>query len=152
MPATFNGLGIQFQYPDNWKLDDSDAMLGRKSVTVFSPGGAFWTVAAHSGTADPAKMAGAIVKTMLKVYEGLETEEVCETIAGHDLMGFDLSFFCLDLTNTAQIRGVHLANTTYTIFCQADDAEFKKVKMVFLAMSTSLINYLTAISETEPST
>jgi hypothetical protein len=149
MPATFNGLGIQFQYPDNWKLDDSDAMLGRKSITVYSPGGAFWTVAVHSGTADPGKMVEAIVKTMQKVYEGLETEEVCETIAGHDLMGFDLSFFCLDLTNTAQVRGIQLGNTTYTIFCQADDAEFKTLKLVFLAISTSLLNHLKTISKTE---
>ena len=59
MPAHFDSLGISFQYPDNWTLDDSDALLGRKSVTVYSPGGAFWSVAIHSGTADPAKLAAA---------------------------------------------------------------------------------------------
>jgi len=147
MPAIFEGLGVQFQYPENWRLDDSDALLGRKSVTVYSPGGAFWTVAVHSGPADPAKLAGTIVDTMRQVYEGLEAEEVSETIAGHEVAGFDLSFFCLDLTNTAQIRGFHLGNTTYTIFCQADDMEFKQARLVFLAMSTSLVNYLRAMLE-----
>ena len=41
MPARFDKLGISFQYPENWTLDDSDALLGRKSVTVYSPGGRF---------------------------------------------------------------------------------------------------------------
>ena len=44
MPAQFDSLGISFQYPENWTLDDSDALLGRKSITVYSPGGAFWAV------------------------------------------------------------------------------------------------------------
>ena len=41
MPARFDSLGISFQYPDNWTLDDSDARLGRKSVTVYGPEGPF---------------------------------------------------------------------------------------------------------------
>ena len=28
MPAHFDRLGISFQYPDNWTLDDSDALFG----------------------------------------------------------------------------------------------------------------------------
>ena len=57
MPATFEKLGISFQYPENWTLDEQDALAGRKSVTVYSPGGAFWTVAVHSKAADPAELA-----------------------------------------------------------------------------------------------
>ena len=67
MPAHFDSLGISFQYPDNWTLDDSDALLGRKSVTVYSPGGAFWSVAIHSEAAEPAepaKLAAAIVDAL----------------------------------------------------------------------------------------
>ena len=75
MPARFDKLGISFQYPENWTLDDSDALLGRKSVTVYSPGGAFWSVAIHSGSADPAKLAAAVVETMKKEYPGLEVDE-----------------------------------------------------------------------------
>ena len=51
MPAEFNNLGISFQYPDNWTLDDSDARLGRTSVTVYGRGGAFWSMAIHAGAA-----------------------------------------------------------------------------------------------------
>lgn len=147
MPATFEGLGLQFQYPENWTLDDSDALLGRKSVTVYSPGGAFWTVAIHPSSADPAKLISAVVKTMQGIYDSLELEEVLDNIAGYDLLGYDLNFYCLDLTNTAEIRSLRAGHAIYTIFCQSDDREFEQIGLVFRAISTSLLNHLRAISE-----
>jgi hypothetical protein len=142
MPAHFDGLGISFQYPDNWTLDDSDALLGRKSVTVYSPGGAFWTVAIHSGSADPAKLTAAIVEAMQQEYEGLESQQTDETTAGYDLAGYDLAFYCLDLTNTAHIRSFRFAHTAYTIYYQAEDREYEHVRMVFQAMTVSLLKGL----------
>ena len=139
MPATFDSLGISFQYPDNWTLDDSDALLGRKSVTVYSPGGAFWTVAIHSGSADPAKLALAIVDTMKQTYEGLEAEETEETVAGRRLIGHDMAFYCLDLTNTAEVRGFRVGHTSYTVFFQAEDREFQQIRRVFQAMTATLL-------------
>ncbi|MFZ1933440.1 MAG: hypothetical protein WCB27_24510 [Thermoguttaceae bacterium] len=142
MPARFDKLGISFQYPDNWTLDDSDALLGRKSVTVYSPGGAFWTVAIHAGSADPAKLAAGVLDAMKKEYPGLEIDEAFEMVAGHDLVGYDLAFYYLDLINTALIRSLRVGQTSYTIFCQAEDREFDHVRLVFQAMTTSLVSSL----------
>lgn len=142
MPARFDKLGVSFQYPDNWTLDDSDARLGRQSVTVYSPGGGFWSVAIHSGSAEPAELAAAVVEAMRKEYGWLEAEETHETVAGHDLLGYDLAFYCLDLTSTAQVRSLRTAQTTYTIFCQAEDREFEQLQMVFQAMTVSLLRFL----------
>jgi hypothetical protein len=142
MPARFDKLGISFQYPDNWTLDDSDALLGRKSVTVYSPGGAFWSVAIHSGSADPVKLATTALEAMKREYPGLEIDEVFEMVAGHDLIGYDLAFYYLDLINTALIRGLRVGQTCYTIFCQAEDREFDQLRMVFQAMTTSLVSSL----------
>jgi hypothetical protein len=142
MPAEFNGLGISFQYPDNWTLDDSDAKLGRRSVTVYSPGGAFWSVAVSSGTADPKKLADAVVEAMRKEYPDIETEEAEETLAGHDLIGYDLAFYCLDLTNTAGVRCLAFANSSYTIYCQAEDREYQRIGLVLKAMTISLLSGL----------
>jgi hypothetical protein len=142
MPARFNRLGISFQYPDNWTLDDSDAVLGRKSVTVYSPGGAFWSVAIHSGSAGPAKLAATAIEAMKQEYPGLEAEETQESIAGHDLVGYDLAFYYLDLTNTAMIRCFRIAHTSYTIFCQGEDRDFAQAQNVFQAMTTSLLRNL----------
>ncbi len=139
MPARFDKLGISFQYPENWTLDDSDALLGRKSVTVYSPGGAFWSIAIHPGKADPAKLAATIVEAMKKEYPGIEVDELRETLLGHELIGYELAFFYLDLINTAQVRSLHTAHATYTIYCQAEDREYAKLQDVFQAMTISFL-------------
>ena len=64
MPVSFNRMGISFQYPDNWTLDEQDALAGRKSVTVYSPGGAFWSVSIHPASADPVELSTAALETM----------------------------------------------------------------------------------------
>ncbi len=149
MPAHFHSLGICFQYPDNWTLDDSDALLGRKSVTVYSPQGAFWTVAIHSASADPKKLADTVVATLKKEYDSLEIEDVEEVVAGHVLAGHDLAFYCLDLTNTAQVRSFRFAHAAYTIYCQAEDIEYERIKLVFKAMTLSLLTGLESENEAE---
>ena len=139
MPAIFDNLGITFQYPDNWQLDEEEMRGGQSAVTVFSPGGAFWSVAVHTASAAPARMAQAALDAMRKEYDGLEAEPVNETVAGHELIGFDLNFFYLDLTNTAGIRSLRVDGTTYTIFFQAEDREYREIGQVFAAMTFSLL-------------
>jgi hypothetical protein len=149
MPARFESLGISFQYPENWKLDDSDALLGRKSVTVYSPGGAFWSVAIHTSTAKPEKLTKAVIDTLRKEYDSLEIEKVEETVVRHELSGYDLAFYCLDLTNTAKIRTTRDDCSVYTIYCQAEDREFEQLKDVFQAITITFLNSLNSKVEGE---
>ena len=139
MPVTFDNLGITFQYPDNWQLDEEEMLAGQSAVTVFSPGGAFWSVAVHPESADPSRMAQAALDAMRVEYEDLEVEPVSETVAGHKLVGFNLNFFYLDLTNTAGIRSFRANDTTYTVFFQAEDREYQEIGQVFAAMTLSLL-------------
>lgn len=142
MPHEFKKLGISFQYPENWELDEGDTRQRNRSVTVYSPGAAFWSVSAHPRGTDPAKLGRAVVKAMREEYEEMECEEVQETVAGRKLVGYDLNFFFLDLTNTARVRSLRTELATYTIFCQAEDRELIQVEPVFLAMTISLLNSL----------
>ena len=140
MAAIFDNLGISFQYPENWQLDEEEIRAGQSAVTVYSPGGAFWSVALlTASTTGPAQMAQAALDTMRKEYDELDAEPVRETIAGHDLVGFDLNFFCLDLTNTACIRTLHVDRTTYSIFFQGEDREYSEISPVFAAMTLTLL-------------
>jgi hypothetical protein len=84
MAAVYDKLGIRFQYPENWTLDEKDALEGEESVTVYSPGGAFWSVVVHPRYRDPGDLAKAALEAMQQEYEGLESEPVEETVAGHD--------------------------------------------------------------------
>lgn len=138
MPAKCELPGLRFQYPENWSLGDEMHESENDSVTVYSPSGAFWSVARYPSSADPAALARAAVEAMRQEYDSLEAHETRETIAGHDLVGYDLFFYCLDMTNTAQVRAASMQGATYVVFQQAEDRDFEGVGLVFRAMSTSL--------------
>jgi hypothetical protein len=142
MPVKFERPGITFLYPDNWTVEEEEIPAGRGSVTVYSPGGAFWSVIVHPRSVSPRRLAEAAVEAMKEEYEELEAEKTRETIAGHATIGYDLSFYCLDLINTACIRALRTVDGTYTVFCQAEDRDFERLEQVFQAMTTSLLDHV----------
>jgi hypothetical protein len=140
MAAIFDKLGIRFLYPENWQLDECDALAGNQVVSLFSPGGSFWSVMIHAPGSSPAKLAATALKAMRQQYDDLDAEEIHETVAGQDLVGYDMNFYCLDLTNTAQVRSYRTSDAAYVVFCQADDREFADIEEVFRAITISLIS------------
>ena len=139
MPAVYDKLGIRFLYPDNWTLDEDDALKGNEAVTVYSPGGAFWSITLHPLATDPGELAVAALQTLKTEYEDSESEPASQEVAGQTLKGFDVNFFYLDLTNTALIRGFRLHDATCLVLCQAEDREFAQLGPVFDAITTSLL-------------
>lgn len=139
MPQRYDNLGVSFQFPDNWILEETETPEQR-SVSVYSPGGAFWTVVVHAPAIDPARLVETAASAMRQEYDNLDAVGAEETVAGHRLAGQDLNFYCLDLTNTALIRGVRTPAATLLIFCQADDREFERIHPVFRAMTASLLS------------
>ncbi|MFM8378891.1 MAG: hypothetical protein ACKOB1_06130 [Planctomycetia bacterium] len=138
----FAHAGLAFDYPDNWSIDTTDSAGGRAAVTVYSPEGAFWSVSAHAPGGDPAVLSEAVVGQMREEYRDLDSEAAAETVSGRSLPGFDLNFYCLDLTNTAAVRTLETADAIYLFFCQAEDREWDRIAHVFRAMTTSFIAHL----------
>ncbi|MCH8923333.1 MAG: hypothetical protein IIA67_09335 [Planctomycetes bacterium] len=139
MPAEFDKMGVRFAYPENWTLDRDELNEKGNAITVYSPGGGFWSVAVHPPGTSLGKLAAEALEAMGEEYEHLESLEVSETIAEDRLIGYDLNFFYLDITNTAKIRCVRRPAATYAIFCQAEDREFDRIGEVFQAMTVSLL-------------
>ncbi|MBL9122629.1 MAG: hypothetical protein JNG90_03285 [Planctomycetaceae bacterium] len=139
MPQTYQKLGLQFQYPDNWTIDEEDALAGNATVSVQSPEGGFWSVTLHPVAADLPELLAGAVAAMREVYEQLDSEPVQETIGVHELEGFDMNFYCLDLTNTACVRGLRTRRGTLVIFWQAEDREYARSEPIFQAMTISLL-------------
>lgn len=138
MPAVFDKLGIRFLYPDNWTLDEQEAISGNRSVTVYSPGGAFWSITVYGPEVDPSELASEALRSLKSDYEGAEADPASDEIAGQTLKGYDLNFFYLDLTSTALIRAFRWAGLTCLVLCQAEDHEFETTGPVFRAITTSL--------------
>jgi len=146
MPLTCKKHGIAFQYPDNWTIDEADSLADCKSVTVYSPGGAFWSIMLSPCSRDPHSFSKVAIEAMREEYEELDIEEIEETIAGRLMSGYDMHFYCLDLTNTACVRSVGTDQATYTVFYQAEDREFDRLHPVFLAITNSLLNSLNELN------
>lgn len=138
MPAIYNRHGLQFQYPENWSLED-DSSEEVASVSIFSPDGSYWSVSAHDESADPDALAESVVRTFESEYQGIDTYPIEEKIADCDLAGFDLDFIYLDLITTALIRTVHHGDRWLVIVCQAEDRALTKLRPVFEAITTSLL-------------
>jgi len=80
-------------------------------------------------------------------YQDLDSEPAGNEIAGHALTGLDINFYCLDLTNTAQVRTLETADSIYLLICQAEDREWERISPVFAAITTS---FVTALPEPLP--
>ncbi len=139
MPAVFEKLGIRFDYPENWQLDESDALGGSGTISVVSPVGAFWSITVHERGLSPQSLVDGALSAMRQEYDNLDAEPIDESMLGHDLVGYDLNFFCLDLTNTAYVRSYCTDRGTYLLLAQVEDRDLKPLADVFRAITTSLL-------------
>lgn len=135
----FDRFGLAFDYPDTWSVDTDDADDRYATVTVYAPGGGFWSVSGHAPGGDPRELAAAVVVQMKQEYRDLDSEPAEDEIGGRRLTGFDMNFYCLDLTNTAQVRTLATADAIYLIICQAEDHDWTEIAAVFAAMTTSFV-------------
>jgi hypothetical protein len=138
----FDRFGLAFEHPDNWMIDTEDSEGRFATVTVYSPRGGFWSVSGHAAGGDPGELAAAVVSEMREEYRELDVEAATDEFAGRSLAGFDLNFYCLDLTNTAQVRTLATPTAIYLILCQAEDREWDELAPVFAAITTSFVTGL----------
>ena len=138
----FNRFGLAFDYPENWSVDTDDSQDRYATVTVYSPEGAFWSVSGHAPGGPPDELTRAVLGQMRKEYQDLDSEPAAEEIAGHTLTGVDINFYCLDLTNTAQVRTLETPQAVYLLICQAEDREWTRIAPVFAAITASFVAHL----------
>ena len=139
MPVQHEMLGIAFQYPDNWTLEEQNNLPENVMATVSSPTGGFWAVGVYPSATEAADVAQSVVKSMQEEYEGLEAAEHHSTMGGHPVSGFDMDFIYLDMVNEAQVRAFTHGGNTLMIYCQAESRELATVGPVFHAMTASLV-------------
>ena len=138
----FDRLGLRFDYPENWSVDVSDAQGGQAAVTVYSPEGGFWSVSAHAAGGPAAGLSEAVVAEMREEYRDLDSERASDHVGGRELRGYDLNFYCLDLTNTAAVRTLETPAANYLLLFQAEDREWDRIAPVFQAITASFVRGL----------
>jgi hypothetical protein len=149
MEAHFDKFGIRFQYPDNWTMEADDVMRGQGAVSVYSPGGGFWSVTVHDPDQQPDQLLKAVLDAMRNMYEELDAEASQETINGRTVECCEMNFYYLDLTNTAKAHVLQSHRANYLVLCQAEDREFAELENVFAAMTVSLLRQSEWLREEE---
>jgi hypothetical protein len=139
MPAIFNHQGIKFLYPDNWNLASQSLDTIPIVVELQSPTSAFWTLHVYPADSDAGEIIDEIRDAMIEEFEGLEAWPIEEMEGEAPVLGYDMSFYCLDFLIAAKIRCWRLGNSLILTHAQAEDREFEEMAMLFQAMTVSLM-------------
>ncbi|NOZ38836.1 MAG: hypothetical protein GXP24_01250 [Planctomycetes bacterium] len=141
MPSVFEHSGLRFEYPENWVLEAaSEDHL--EQVVVSSPNTGFWHLSKYPRDSELETLFDEALAALRTEYQDMETEPAGDLqVEDRLLMGFDVRFICLDLTNTCWLRGFQTDDATYLLLCQAEDREFAQVSPVFQAMLASLLRH-----------
>ena len=97
MPQVYQHFGIRFQYPDNWTLDEEEAVAGNRSVAVYSPEGGFWSVAVHPPKTPRQPLLDTVSAAMREEYDNLDAEQVTQIVLTGDPYQIDNPY--VDATN-----------------------------------------------------
>ncbi len=144
MPSVFKHSSLQFEYPENWTLEEASEDQVEQ-VVVSSPNTAFWHLSKYARAAELELLFDEALAALRSEYQDMEAGPVNDLqVEDCQLTGFDVNFICLDLTSTCWLRGFQTDEATYLLFCQAEDREFAQISPVFQAMLASLLRHLAA--------
>jgi hypothetical protein len=139
MNETYEAHGIRFDHPADWDVDVTDDGP-RTIVSVSEPtGAAFLFVTLDEDRHKPAELVDEVLGTMRDEYKELDAYPVMEMIGGHQALGQDFEFFCLDLVNAGFVRAFRTPRRSVLVFGQwSDRADGSDYAETFRAIRRSL--------------
>ena len=117
----YDDLGVRFIYPTNWIVQTETWDKGTYGISVDSPEGSFWSVAIFPKDADLDEAAKNILSQLHAEYDEIEENEIERVVADCVLDGYEINFFYLDLTSTAQALKFEDGERGYVVFWQTCD-------------------------------
>ena len=139
MTATYDKLGVQFMYPENWEIMDEDPDSEPRTIAVHNDTGAFWSVTVYKSAVETDQIAETALAALREEYEELEAEAVDEQVGQVGATGYDVQFYVQQLVAAARIRTFANGEDTVLLLCQAEDREFERLREVFQAMTLSFL-------------
>jgi hypothetical protein len=140
MPGTFNGFGVQFLYPDNWKVNESiEPEPGEApGVMLETPEGAFFAVNRYPNVNDTGPVVDQAIEAMRAEYQELELREYDDSNGVPSDSAAELNFYYLDLLITARLIAIRDREDVLLVQIQGESRDFDKLEPVFGAMMKSL--------------
>lgn len=115
---TYDAYGLFFAYPSNWELEETDMIEVEGAILLSSPEGAFWILRKYPLETEVDAIVDSVVETMRVDYQDMEIQPQEKTLFGKTLRGAEMTFFYLDLMNTASVLCYSDELTTYAVFWQ----------------------------------
>lgn len=139
MTAHYENLGVSFLYPENWQIVDEEWDGWPRGVSVQSPEGGYWELKIFPSRVDRNALCDQVLAAMRQEYPDVESDVANDDIMDLPAVGYNLTFFCLDLVVISHVRGLHVSDRTYLLTYQAENREFEREQPVFDAITRSLL-------------
>jgi len=141
----FQSDELEFVYPDNWTLfvNDGDEHSGKKrpmKLRSKAPNSSQLTIVLHEKFEDSDELLTRAVDAFKADYEDLEIDKASHTVAGFELVGFDITFFYLDLLVIVELRIVEREDDKVLMMIQSESREFDENRRLFEAITLSMLN------------
>ena len=141
MPKEFDEAGVQFLYPENWRMERHPPTDGLAcAVTLEAPSGALWTLNVEEGLRDTRELADSVKDALHDEYDEVETEAYRGKWGELDVEGYELHFYVIELVAKAVIEVLQFQNRTYMVMTQAEVRDYEELAPVFQALCTSLVS------------
>ena len=139
MPATYNKLGLNFMYPENWKLIDETESIPHV-VTLEAPeGSCTWTVHAYPQDVDTDEILKESIQTLEQTYEDLEISPLTQSAGETEGQGIEAMFYCLDFLIRAKLLWMETTDKNILLWTQAEDRDFDDQEIIFQAITVSML-------------
>lgn len=140
MPGSFDDFGVQFLYPENWKIIDQteaaeDTAAG---VTLETPEGAFFSLNRYPGGLGAQGVIEEAIAAMRGEYDQIEVSDYEDPAGYAGESGAELHFYYLDLMIAARLLAIPDRNDVLLIQMQGESRDFDRLEPVFGAMLKSL--------------
>jgi hypothetical protein len=145
--TVYDKIDICFPYPDTWTIREEETQEWPRSVIAESPSGAFWGLHVYPGQEDCLLLVEEAIDAMRAEYDSLEcmppaASAMLEQMVEGEIVGEDMTFYCLDFLVHARVRCFQWRGRTYLTLSQAEDREFEQLADVFEAMAVGLLREL----------
>ncbi len=134
----FTGHGVHFRFPRDWTVEEEPSPE-QTTVTVQSPGTAFWTLSLFEDRPDPESIVASVMAAYEEMYKELDVYESDVQIFGEPAVARDIDFVCLDLVSSASLVAFQTMNHTVLVLFQGEDRELEVTRPLLEAMTRSLL-------------
>lgn len=114
----YNAHGIYVAYPENWLLEENEMQTDAGSLLLSHDEGVFWMLKKHPLGVDMEQIIDEAVSAMQEEYEDMESHRIEKELFGKRIVGFEITFFYLDLMNLATVLCFEWDGLIYAVFWQ----------------------------------